>query len=198
MKYVNQKKYPDMPYITKCALEDEAARDQGKHTTVATSGCGLATAMMMVDRLLINTDFSLEDAIQMSYDIKANHGIGTDYEIFAPALAERFGLELEMTNDPKRLQFCLRTGGCAVVRTCGDRDGYIGVFSHVSHYVLAIAEQKDGRIVILDPSLLPGRYDEEGRREKVEVKDGFCISELKYLVEDMYTKAPPLYLFWRK
>ena len=134
----------------------------------------------------------------MSYDTKANHRSGTDYEIFAPALAERFGLEVEITNDPERLQYCLRTGGCAVVHTCGDREGYIGVFSHVRHYVLAIAEQRDGRIVILDPSLLPGRYDEDGRREKVEVKDGFCISELKYLVEDMDTKAPPLYLFWRK
>ncbi len=198
MKYVNQKKYPEMPYITKCALEDEAARDQGKHTTVATSGCGLASAMMVVDRLLINTDFSLEDAIQMSYDIKANHGIGTDYKIFAPALADRFGLELEMTNDPERLQFCLQTGGCAVAHVGGDHEDHIGLFSHVGHYIAVIAEQQDGRLVILDPTLEAGKYDEEERKGKVEVKGSFCISQMEHLVADTLNRTPGFYLFWRK
>ena len=198
MKYINQKNYPDTPYITRRGLKDEEARERGKHTTVARSGCGLCCGMMVVDRLLSNTEFSLEDAIQLSYEVKANREVGTNYEIFAPALAERFGLELEMTNNPRQLSFCLRTGGCAVAHVGGDHDDHIGLFSHKGHYVAVIAEQKDGRLVILDPSLNEGKFEEEERKGKVEVSGNICITEAKWLAADVLNRNPGFYLFWRK
>lgn len=198
MKFINQLDYPEIPYITRQDMEDEEARAKGKKTTVATSACGLCSAIIVVDRLLVNVDFTLEEAIQMSYDLKANRRIGTSYRIFAPALAERFGLELEMTNDPERLRYCLRTGGCAVAESGGDREGYIGIFTHTAHYVVVIAEQRDGRIVILDPALKEGKYDEEGRKGKVEVKGDLLISDMKYLLGDIEGVKNGFYLFWRK
>ena len=198
MRFINQLDYPEEPYITRQDMEDEKAREYGKTTTVATSACGLCAAMIVVDRLLANVDFSLQDAIQMSYDIRANRKIGTNYSVFAPALAERFGLDLEMTNDPERLLYCLQTGGCAVAESGGDRDGYIGVFTHTAHYVVVIAVQKDGRLVILDPAYKEGKYDEEGRKGKVEVKGSLLISDMKYLLEDTEGVENGFNLFWRK
>ena len=100
MKFVNQLDYPEVPYITRQEMEDEASREKGKKTTVATSACGLCSAIIVVDRLLVNTELSLEEAIRLSYASKANLRIGTDYTVFAPALAERFGLDLEMRTIP--------------------------------------------------------------------------------------------------
>lgn len=198
MKYVNQLKYPDLPYVTRQDLTDEKERERGKTTTVATSGCGLCSAVIVIDRLLVNVPFGLEDALRMSVDLGANRRIGTSYRIFAPALAERFGLDLEMTGDPERLRYCLRTGGCAVAESDGDREGYTGVFTHAAHFFAVIAEQRDGRLVILDPALREGKFDEEGRTGKVEVKGDFVLCGMDVLAEDTREAEVPFYLFWRK
>ena len=36
-------------------------------------------------------------------------------KVFGPAFAEKMGFDLEMTSDPERLHYCMRTGGAAVV-----------------------------------------------------------------------------------
>ena len=198
MKYVNQKEYPDWLYITRTDLEG-AACEKGKTTTVSSSGCGLCSAVMVADQLLIHSNFELKDAIRLAYDSRANHEIGTDYKIYAPAFAQKLGLKLEMTEDPERLRFCLRTGGAAVVHVGGDREGHIGVFSHGGHYIVAFAEEADGRIAVLDPSYVPGKYDEEGRAGKVELKDQhICLCDMQVLIDDTQNRTPHYYLFWRK
>ena len=198
MKYINQLDYPHLSYITRTGSKDPEKRAYGLTTTVATSACGLCAAITVVDRLLVNVDFTIEDAIQMSYDLNANRTPGTHYGIFAPALAERFGLELETTDDPERLLYCLRTGGCAVAESGGDREGHIGLFTHGGHYITVIAEHKDGRLVIIDSALKEGKYDEEGRKGKVEVKGALLLARLEDLVEDTANIKVPFYLFWRK
>jgi len=60
-----------------------------------------------------------------------------------------------------------------------------------------IAEEADGRLVILDPSLRPDKYD--ACPDKVEVKYGYlvlCKKEL--LAEACAPKGTPYHLFWRK
>lgn len=197
MKYVNQLDYPDRLYVTRKNLDDEE-REKGKFTTVRSSGCGLCAAVMAVDRLLPNSSFDLTAALRLAYDTNSNHKLGTDYKIFAPALAEQLGLTLEMTGDPERLRHCLRTGGAAVVHSRGDREGYIGVFTHGKHYITAIGEEPDGRIAILDPSYKKGKFDEEGRRGKIEVKPGeLLLCEMQVLVDDAAYNDASFYLFWR-
>ena len=198
MKYVNQKDYPHWLYVTRTTLEG-AEYEKGRTTTMASSGCGLCAAVMAADCLLPNSTFSLEDALNLSYDTHANHKVGTDYEIFAPAFAEKVGLKLEMTDDAERVRYCLRTGGVVVVHSGGDKEGYIGVFTHGGHYVTAIAEEEDGRIAVLDPSYKVGKYEEEGRKGKVEMKYDFvALCDLQVLVEDAANRSPGFYLFWRK
>ena len=198
MKYINQKEYPDWLYVTKTEMESEE-KEKGRTTTIYSSGCGLCSAIMVADRLVPNCGFDLKEALRMSYDTNANHLKGTDYKRFAPAFAEKFGLDMEMSNDPERLRYCLRTGGAAVVHVKGDRDGYVGVFSHIGHYIAAISEERDGRIAVLDPAYMVGRYDDEGRKGLVELKCGLvALCDMQVLVDDSAPADPSFYLFWRK
>ena len=198
MKYVNQKKYPDWIYITRAGMEGEL-KETGRTTTISSSGCGLCSSVMVLDRLIPESKFELEDAIQLSYDAKANLSWGTDFEVLAPALAEKYGLELEMSNEPERLRYCLQTGGVAVLHAKGDRADYVGVFSHGGHYAVAISEERDGRIAVLDPSYLEGKYEEEGRKGLVEMKNDFiALCDINVIIEDTAPADISFFLFWRK
>ena len=198
MKYINQLEFPDIPYITRYELEGED-REKGKSTTVSSSGCGLCSAIMVLDRLVPEYTFDIEDAVKFSCDCEANHRRGTNYKRFAPKFAEKFGLELEMSNDAERLRYCLRTGGAAVIHIKGDREGHVGVFSHGGHYSAAISEERDGRIAILDPSYTEGKYEEEGRKGLVELKNGIiALCDMQVIIDDTQPADPSFYLFWRK
>ena len=199
MKYINQQDYPEKPYITRHELTGEEY-EKGQKTTVKSSACGLCAAIMVADRLLVNYKFDLDDAIQLSYETNANHLVGTDFRLFVPAFAEKLGLRYEATKNTDDLIRCLHTGGAAIALVGGDQDGKVGLFSHVGHYIVVINEEPDGRLAILDPSYNDGKYDEEGRQGKVELKNGrieLCSKEALY--DDLKKKSvAPLYLFWRK
>ena len=80
----------------------------------------------------------------------------------------------------------------------GDREGYVGVFTHGGHYVTLINEEPDGRIAVLDPSYKAGKYDEEGCRGKVEMKGEFiALCDQSVLAKDTENRDPGFYLFWR-
>ena len=197
MKYLNQLEYPHIPYITRTSQEPEL-RERGSKTTVRSAGCGLCSAVMVAHRLLPETDFSLEDAIRISYATEANYRAGTAYSRFAPAFAEEMGLKVEQTDDMQRLLECLRTGGAAVLHVGGDREGYVGLFSHGGHYITAINAEPDGRIAILDPSFKEGKFDEEGREGKVEIRNKVVLlCRPEYVAEDCASKENPYALFWR-
>ena len=199
MKYICQMDYPDWLFVTRTGMPEGEARDKGKTTTVSRSGCGLCSAIMVADRLLPQSGFGLKEAIDLAYTSNANHRVGLDYKIYAPAFAEALHFDLEMTSNPERLRYCLRTGGAAVVHVGGDREGHIGVFSHRGHYIAAVAEERDGRIVVLDPSYKEGKYEEDGRRGLVEVKDSImAVCDMQVLVDDTANRQYGFYLFWRK
>lgn len=198
MKYVNQLLYRHIPYLTRTKQEGKAW-EYGQTTTVASSGCGLCSAVMVADRLLVDSNFDVEDAVALSYSVEANHNKGTDYKIFAPAFAEKMGFHWEGTNDPEKLLDCLRTGGAAVAHIGGNREGHVGVFSKGGHYVAVISVEPDGRVVVLDPSYKEGKYEEEGRKGLVELKNGvMAVCDIQVLIDDTASRDPHYHLFWRK
>lgn len=191
MKFLNQLDYSQRLYVTRTDMDGED-RERGKATTIRSSGCGLCTAVMVADRLLPNCEFGLEDALALSYEAKANYEVGTNYDVYAPVFAEKLGLRLEMTNDIERLRHCLRTGGAAVINVGP------GLFTRGGHYVAAINEEPDGRIAILDPSYREGKFDEDARRDQVEIKKGVIVlCEASALAEDAAVRNPGYFLFWR-
>lgn len=197
MRYINQRDYPDMIYITR-ADPEHPRHESGKKTTIKSSGCGLCSAIMVADRLLPSYSFELEDAIALSYESKANLAVGTSSKPFFTAFAKKLGLRMEATKDLDALRRCLRTGGAAVVLVSGDREGHIGLFTHGGHYMAIIGEEPDGRFAILDPSYYEGKYEEEGRSGKVEVTRGvitLCSGEV--LAKECEPKPTPYFLFWR-
>lgn len=198
MKYVNQLEYPDTLYLTRISLEGEE-REKGKSTTIKSSGCGLCSAVMVAHRLIPNCKFELEDALQLSYDAKANLNVGTNYKYYAPAFAEKMNFHLETTDDVKKLRYCLRTGGAAVAHVGGDQENYIGVFSHNGHYIAVIGEESDGRLAILDPAYWENKYEEDGRKGKVQIVNNvIALCDAQVLKQDSASRKPSFYLFWRK
>lgn len=125
---------------------------------------------------------------------------GTTYRIFAPAFAKECGLDLEMTNDPERLRYCLRTGGAAAIYARAQRDDdYVCVFTSAGHMIAAISEERDGRIAILDPGYKEGKFDIEGRKGLVEMKNGvIALCDMDVVVKDTEPTDPSFFLFWRK
>ena len=209
MLYINQRDYPDMLYPT---LLDTPEHPKSGKTTVFSSACGPCSAMMALDRLVPACDYSftLEDALQLSYETGANHASGTDGKLYFPAFAEKFGLRYVPTNDIEEVKMCLRTGG-AVIALVGEReeDGYVGVFTHKEHYICMIAVLSDGRFELLDPYFYDGKYDEPGREGKVELDGHIARCTESVILDDTLLirrrtedfppteKTKAFHLFWR-
>lgn len=186
MKYVNQLDYPYVMYQTNREHPEDTRRDHG---TFAMSGCGLSSAIMVADRLLVDYDFDIFDAVDLSYKTNSNHTIGTDYLYYAPAFAEKLGLDVEMTDDPQKVFDCLHTGGAVVALSTGDTDeGHNGLLTHGAHYVAIVSQLRDGRVVVLDPSLTPEKYLEPERVDLVQVDGKMVYTDIKNIVDD-YSKA---------
>lgn len=201
MKYINQWDYPHLQYITQLDNPDPKMRQIGLENTIAKSGCALCSSVMIADRLGVGDGhFEIEDARQLSYDCGANRWSGTRGVVYFPAFAEKFGLELVISTDIEDMRRCLRTGGAVAVLVSGDHDEYHGVFSdRYSHYIVAIAEERDGRICVLDPAYEEGGYEKGDRKGKVEVLSrGFGRTTLQVLKEETEAIERPFFLFWRK
>ena len=197
MRYINQRDYPHVLYVT-VTDPNHPKHESGKTSTIKTAGCGLCSAIMVADRLLPTYEFELKDALDLAYEVGASHGYGTDYKLFGPAFAEKLGLRLETTDDIEELRRCLRTGGAAVVHVGGDREGHIGLFTHGGHYMAVIGEEPDGRLAILDPSYYVGKFDEEGRVGKVEVvRDVIVLCDGQTLDEEGRVGKVHYHMFWR-
>lgn len=180
--YLNQTNYPHVSYPTLTDLPDRMRAD----TTVRGAGCGLCSASMVVTNLT-GKEFSLIDCLELSLAVNANHSPGTDMDVLAPYVAERFDLDLVMTEDPELLREHLICGGMAIATATGDRpeDDYIGVFSHGGHYIAVVKIEEDHEhIIVLDPSQVPDKYQEKGRVGKV-IENGYHIhTTMKVLAED--------------
>lgn len=192
MIYLNQLEYPHIPYNHNMAHGGPPA---GRNS-VKTSGCGLCCAAMVVDQL---TDKSLtvEEAVRLSEDNGANLGIGTDMKVMGKLVAERFGLEAFYTSDIDEAIECLKKGGRVIALVGGSREGYVGLFTKSSHYVLLVSY--DGNeFCILDPALTEPKYTEEGRAGRVRVEKPFVYSSKDeiMLATEPYTRR--YFLFYRK
>lgn len=192
MLYLNQNDYRTVPYYHNVANGGVPE----ERRWIATSGCGICSACMIVEHLTTKP-LPLEECIKLSERSGANREIGTRMRLLGPLVAEIYDLDFEMTNDIDKLIAHLQAGGEAAVNVGGDHDDYVGLFSHKGHYIVAVST--DGKeVCILDPSYTVGKYEEEGRKGKVRVNYPFAYCSVADLAADVQNREIPFYLFKRK
>ena len=192
MLYLNQLDYRHIHYehnVSNGGVPQE-------RRNIATSGCGICCACMMVEHLT-TPQLSIEECVRINYAAGANLQIGTRMGSLGPALADKFNLKFEATKDVDAMLRCLQTGGRVIILVDGDREGYTGLYSHGGHFILAISYDGEN-LCILDPSYKDGKYQEEGRVGKVQVNYPFTYCKPEYIVEDSLNREAPFFLFWRK
>lgn len=198
MLYLNQLDHRHVPFYHN-ASGGGVPEDR---RNVATSGCGLCSMCMTVDRLTCR-ELELTDCVKLAEESGANWFFGVDMSILGPVVAEQYGLQYSGTKDPEVVRACLQKGGCVIANVTGDREGHTGLFSKVRHYIVVLSIDGD-EVCILDPSYKEGKYEEEGRAGKARVDAPFVYCSLQDLQEDcicanpILEKYPYYHLFTRK
>jgi len=193
MKYINQRRYPHIPYPTNY---DDPTDEYMHNGTIKTSGCGLCSACMVVDQLL-DVDFPLRECLQLSFDTGANHRFGTDMKILGPAVAERFNLDISYSDDIREAMEEIRKGAKVIVNVGGNREGWEGVFCHVGHYMAVIAAGEND-VTILDPSFRQSKFVKPLKRGQVTYNGYFLNCAPEILDMDASNRSPRYYIFKRK
>ena len=188
MKYYNQKEHPEIPFGT----------PEFPDATFPNCACGVCSAVMIVENMT-DFEFPLAEAAKLDYDCGARTSPGTDMKIFAPAFCEKFGLTFKGTSDPDELLDHLHNHrGLAILHSGGDQEGYVGLLSHVGHYLVAY-EANGTELAILDPGMHEGRYDIPERRDKARVGPNREVYvDVKDVAVDCASRTPSFYLFYKK
>ena len=177
MKYINQLKYPHIPYRTHTA--DTTKTEEEKMKSISKAGCGLCCACMMVDQLT-DKELTLEAAVKMSEESGANYKRGTTMRLLGPALSEKFGIEYYPANELSDVIAALKDGAHVIALVEIDPETKLGLFTNGAHYISLIST--DGKeFCILDPSYKPEKFEREDRKGKVDT------SHAPYLYCDVNT-----------
>ena len=190
MRYFNQLEYRHIPYQHNMA--NGGAPEERRN--VATSGCGLCSACMVVDALTDKT-LSVEECVRLSEDNAANLSLGTDMTVLGPVIAEKFDLEYFSVQELDEAIELLRSGA-QIVCHVGHPEGKPGLFTLGGHYILLTST--DGKeFCILDPSYKEDKFDLPERVGKVDT------SRAPYLYCDVNivhgeTKKRKYHVFKRK
>ena len=177
MRYINQLDYAHVPYLAE--VKNPNATHEQRNRTVALSGCGLCAACMIVD-LLTDRELTVEECVAIAYECGSNWSVGTDMLVLAPAIAERYGLTYEKTDDPAIAVAHLQRGGKVIAHMGVPEGKRIGLFTKGGHYVVLYATDGE-RFCVLDPSYTPEKFEIPERAGKVDTAKApflFCDVDL--------------------
>ena len=192
MLYINQNDYPDMHYEHN--LDNGGVEPEKQN--IKTAGCGICSLTMVVNHLS-HREFSLEDCIRAVYKTGANRVHGSRMRVFAPYVADEYGLDYKMTTSIDEAIECLREGGEVIALVRGDRDGRKGLFTSIGHYITLIAY--DGQeFTILDPGYTKERYAMPEHKGKTRVIYPFVYAAKDVIKEEEDNTVAAYYLFKRK
>lgn len=193
MKHINQRRYSYIPYPTHMDFPDDP---KGKNSTVRSSGCGLCSACMVVDQLTTE-EFSVRDSAALSMACGGNHGSGTDMKFFAPAVAEKFNLELTMTSDVWEAVEAIRDGGRVIAHVSAKTEGNKGIFTRGGHYIMVFAATKD-EVCILDPSWTSKKFVKWEKEGLVRTEGTLVYTTPEVLDGETRQDRTHYYIFRRK
>lgn len=165
-----------------------------KNGNIANNGCGVCSASMLVENML-DKPFPPEEAAKMAKACGAREGFGTDLYIFAPVVAEAFGMKVRHTEDgAEALRFLQEGRGMIIANTYGDRPEHIGVFSNSGHYIV-LAAANGTEIKVWDPMYKEGsdRFNVPGRIGKVRLDGTDAYADFSEIEQDCFER--PYFLF---
>ena len=184
MVYYCQNDYDHVPYTN----------PERPTATIASSGCGVCSACMVVENLL-GVSFPVEECAKLAQACGARDGYGTDMIILGKALTEKFPLYQINTDDKNEaLAFLHEHKGMVIANPGGDREGHIGLFTKGGHYIV-LAEACRTTVRILDPSLSPTKFECEGRKGEVFVNGTDIYCDIEAVVDDCANRSPAFYMF---
>ena len=189
MRYINQLKYPHIPYHTN--VKNPEVSEERRLTNVARSGCGLCCVCMMLD-VLTEECLSVEDCMTLAEDCVANHAPGTDMTILGPVVAEKFGINYSNTSSLEEAIRHLQCGGQVIAHVGIPIGKNIALFTNSSHFILLTSTDGE-KFCILDPSYTPEKYAVPERAGRVD------LSHAPFLycdVNTVYSEGDPGKIFY--
>lgn len=157
--YYNQLNYPKIPYDNKTTSKKE---------TIATSGCGVCSALMVLNNLYNNELMTVKEMAEFSIEHKARDNYGTNMVTLLNSLSKYFErCKYSVTTDINKVIKHLKNGGVAILNQ-GDIDlGYYNVFSSGGHYVYCYKVTNDNKMYVYDPAYTSKRYKSAPRKNRI-------------------------------
>ncbi len=192
--YINQLEYENVEYRTDANNPQD--EKYYKHGNISCAGCGLCSGSMLVS-FLTGKHMDIETFRDLSYKSRANCDVGTDMQIYSKALADKFSLKSQITDNISDLLNCLSNGGAAIINVGGDHDDHVGIFSDVGHYIFAKGyNSESNELEILDPAFRKNKYNVPGRKEHVRVEGFSCYASPASVELDTRNREHAYYLFY--
>ena len=141
--------------------------------TIKSGGCGATSAAMIVSSMVQTIYPNQMGDIFLANNYRANEG--TDPRGFY-FIANKYGLRMAKSIYIKDAISCLKNGGMVIAHLY---NGKKSLFSTGGHYVV-LSEYRNGTIIVYDPYLYSGKFN-NGNRRKVKVSGVECrISEWNF------------------
>lgn len=121
-------------------------------TTIKSSGCGIASAAMVLNFYGASTDPAVLAELSLDNGYRAC-GAGTSYGFF-PFIAKRYGLKAQNNIGWSNILENLENGRPVIVAGRGSAP-----FTSGGHYVVLTCHNEDGTISVNDPARGFGQYD---------------------------------------
>ena len=193
MRHINQRRYPYIPYPQYMAEPDNP---RGKQGTVRSGGCGLCSACMIIDQLTTEK-FSVRECTKLSMAVGGNHSSGTDMEILAPALAEKFNLDYKPSKDITAAIEAVRDGGRVIALVGATEPQHKGIFTTGGHYIVVISATAE-EVCILDPNWTSKNFKKWEKEGLVRMEGTLVYTTPEILHNEVKTIWPGYYIFRRK
>lgn len=129
--------------------------------TIGSSGCGVASATMIIDSIIGNVSVTELADIFVKYGYRSPNN-GTYWSAYR-AVADEFNIEYQETSNFDTMLNKLKNSNY-VICSVGN-----GLFTTGGHYIVIYAADND-TLKIYDPYLYAGKFETSTRRGKVEVK----------------------------
>lgn len=184
MIFYNQNDYTHIPYPS----------ERNPKGNIETSGCGVCCASMVVENMTEHK-LPVAECTALSMAVGGRDNFGTDMEILGKAIAEKYGLKMETTDDKEAALAFLNAGkGMIIANPGGDREGHVGLFTTSGHYIL-LAEARGRTVRVLDPNLKPTSFQKEGQTGYLFVDGVNIYCDMDVVKEDCMNRSPGFYMF---